>query len=266
LDADLIAEGLSDYALTTGLAAMRIAVAFVMLPIFSKELIPPLIRGAIFISFAFIVTVLQEPIDFSLFDTSAWIATIAKEVYIGIAIGIFFGLFLWCFEAAGQIVDTQIGLTMAQIYDPIEGHQTSLVGLFLSRVANYVFIVSGGLGLLVATLFESYALWPIASMTPIINSDGLELFKMEFQSFFVLMVMVASPFLVVLFLIDATMGLINREASQFNVYFLSIPIKMLASTFVLILSISLVSTLLIEHLADHAGSVLHLLEKMLGGV
>ena len=74
-----------------------------------------------------------------------------------------FGLaaFLWAFEAAGAIVDTKIAVANGQLFDPMSDTQLPPTAVLLSRVATFLFIVSGGLMLFVGVLIESYRLFPI---------------------------------------------------------------------------------------------------------
>lgn len=257
-----IFEWLFSQALMIGMATLRIAVAFMILPIFSSELIPAIIRNAIFIALALVVVLVQPPIDVESFSTQDWVTIFAKEMFLGVAIGVFFGVHLWAFETAGKIIDVQIGAGSAQIFDPLSGHQTTLVGTFLGRLSNYVFMAAGGLMLLTGSIMESYSVWPIDRHLPDLVYASVTLFESEFSYFFKLAVLISGPILVVTFLIDASMGLINRYAQQFNVFFLSMSIKMIAAIFILMISIVALTQLLIHELVKHSGELMPLLKKL----
>lgn len=228
-------NGWADQLLLLGVGTARIAVAFALLPIFSTETIPAMVRNSILVSLGLISLVIQPPLDTSIIGPSQWVGIFAKEVFVGLVIGFFFGSVLWALEAAGQIIDTKIGATLAQIVDPLSGHQTSLNGALLGRLAGVVFIFSGGLSLLVQVVMESYALWPIASTMPKLDPRGLLLFEGEFGRLMLLATIFAAPVLTVLFLIDMTLGLMNRFAQQLNVFTLSLSIKSYAATGIIIL-------------------------------
>lgn len=255
---------LSNQAVTVALATTRIAVAFQILPIFSNELVPALVRNAIFVALALVAIVVHPVLAIENLATQGWLLLFAKEILIGIALGVYFGIFLWAFQAAGQVVDTQIGTSIAQVLDPLSGHQTSLLGLFLGRLANYIFMVAGGLMLLTGVIIETYQIWPIHRTLPDFSQAGVALFQSEFSYFFQLTVLIASPIIVVVFLIDAVMGLINRYAQQFNVFFISMSLKMLAAVAVLMLTITSLIELLITELHSHSGALLDVLRKLLG--
>jgi len=250
-------------AIVIGVSTLRIAVAFMLVPLFSQELIPATIRNAMFISLAMIVVLVQPPLDLESLSLQGWLSLFSKEVFIGIAIGVFFGIHLWAFEAAGQVIDIQIGASTAQIFDPISGHQTSLIGEFLGRLANYIFMAVGGLMLLVGATLETYAIWPIGEAMPSLAAASVILFEEEFSYFFKLILLISAPVLVVVFLIDVVMGMINRYAQQFNVFFLSMSLKMFAAIFVMSLSLIFIVELIINELIRHNDELLNILNRLL---
>ena len=230
-------NGWADQLLLLGVGTARVAMAFTLIPIFSTETVPAMVRNSILIALGLISLVLQPPLDTSIITPTAWVGLFAKEVFVGLIIGFFFGSVLWALEAAGQIIDTKVGATLAQIVDPLSGQQTSLNGAMLGRLAGVVFIFSGGLSLLVQVVMESFAIWPIGSTMPKLDPRGLALFEGEFGRLMLLATVFAAPVLTVLFVIDLTLGLMNRFAQQLNVFTLSLSIKSYAATAVILLLI-----------------------------
>ena len=227
--------GWADQVLLLGVATARVAATFMLMPIFSSETVPTMVRNSVFVSLGVVSLTIQPPLDLSILGPGQWATILVKEVFVGILMGFFFGSVLWAMEAAGNIIDTKVGATMAQVVDPLSGHQTSLNGAFLGRLASVVFMSMGGLSLLLRTVMESYALWPIASPMPNLDPRGLTLIEGEFGRLMVLATLFAAPVLTVLFLIDIGMGLLNRFAQQLNVFVLSMSLKAFAATFLIIL-------------------------------
>lgn len=246
-----------------GLALIRMSTAFLLLPLFSSQLIPPLIRNSIFVVLSLIMLSVHAPIDSSVLTGLSLIRVIAAEVFIGIALGVLFGLFLWAFEAAGEIVDTAIGSSIAMIFDPISGNEVTLIGEFLGRWINYLFMAAGGMLMITGVVLESFVLWPLGRPLPAIPLTSIGIFEAQFTRFFALTITIAAPLLVVIFLIDMSMGLINRFAQQLNVLFLSISIKALASLLLLIVLIPVLTTLFVESLNEHYASTLDYLKHII---
>lgn len=244
---------------------MRLVVAFMLLPLFSNELIPELVRNSLFLALSVVVFSLHSNVEISGLDGFQWTAIYAKEAFIGLAIGVFFGIFLWTFESAGVLIDTQIGSSMGMVSDPISGNEVTLFGEFIGRWINYIFLASGGLLFLTLAVIESYILWPLNAVLPDIKLASLTLFESEFSRFMVLSLMIAAPVIVVIFVIDMAMGLINRFAQRLNVLFLSMSLKALASLLILMLVIPVLMQLLIRELEAHRMAVQPYLNSLLGG-
>lgn len=228
-------EHWSTQLLTLGLATARIAVAFVVMPLFAQETVPALVRNSACVALGLICLAILPPVDIGALGAGGLLILYLKEAFVGLVIGLFFGSVLWAMEGAGQIIDAQVGASMAQIVDPMTGHQTSLNGAFLARLANVVFVFAGGLSLLVHVVLESYAAWPVAATLPRLTPGSLALFEGEFGRLMVLATLFAAPALIVLFLVDASLGLVNRFAQQLNVFTLSLSLKSFAATAIVFL-------------------------------
>lgn len=258
-------DDFSNAVLLVALSATRVSVAFLVLPLFSNEAIPALVRNSIFVTLAIISIVIQPSVDVAEFTSARWINLFTKEAFIGITIGVFFGVYLWAFEAAGVLIDTQIGSSMAMIFDPLSGHEVTLFGEFFSLWINFLFLAVGGLLLLVGAILQSYAAFPINMPLGDLTAASLALFESEFSKFLTFTVMIASPIIIVIFAIDLAMGLINRYAQQLNVLFLSMSLKSLAALIVLIVLMPFFFDLLVEEIAEHSGAIDQYLERILSG-
>ncbi len=223
-------NGWADQVLLLGVATARVAATFLLLPMFSTETVPAMVRNSIFVAMGVISLMIQPPLLVSTLAPQQWVGLIAKEVLVGLTIGFFFGSVLWALQGAGEIIDAKVGATLAQVVDPLSGNQTSLNGAFLGRLASVVFLFSGGLSMVVQVVVQSYAIWPIAAPMPRLDAATLVLFEGEFGRLMVLATLFAAPVLSALFLIDLCLGLINRFAQQLNVFTLSMSLKAFAST------------------------------------
>lgn len=239
----------SQQALLIGAGSARFGFAFVMLPLFAAQLIPPLVRNSLIITFGLVT--LSLPIGFDPQSLSAmeWALLLGREAAAGIALGLFFGTFLWAMASAGEIIDTKSGATIAQIIDPLSGSSQSLSATFLGRFAQVTFVTAGGLTILVGSLMASFAVWPMGPSGLSLNMDAVLLFEGELGRFFLIAFFLAAPALMVLYLIDLAMGLLNRFAPNFNVFMLSLSIKSMAAIFVLALILPLLAQVVIGELA-----------------
>lgn len=252
-------EGLYGPTLILAVAVTRVAAAFLLLPVFSPDTIPPMIRNSIFVAFALIALSMQPDAARLSLEPQDFAALFAREALIGLLIGFFFSAILWAFEAAGQIIDMKVGSSMAQLVDPMSGHDTSLNGAFLGRMATFVFMFSGGLLLVATVILESYAIWPLSPEAPAFRLQGLTLVSGEFSRLMTLAILIAAPAVIVLHLSEVGLGLINRFAPELNVFSLSLSIKSWLATLTLLATSATLVQMLLEDTFSRRGVVLDML-------
>lgn len=248
--------------LLVGLAGARFGFAMALIPLFSLEMVPPLVRNSLIITFGSVAFVMQPPFAATDFTAAFWAQLIFKEAVIGLMIGFVFGAILWALEAAGEIIDAKTGATIGQILDPGSGGQTSLTGAFMARLAHVVFVSAGGLMLFVGTIMESFAVWPMTKAWPHFSQGGLVIVESEFGRLLALSFLFAAPILTLLYVIDASLGLLNRFAQQLNVFSLSLSIKSFAAGAFLIMLVPLFAQAVIADLAARPDMVVAMLRAM----
>ncbi|HTP70662.1 MAG TPA: type III secretion system export apparatus subunit SctT [Burkholderiaceae bacterium] len=256
---------LSDAALLLGLSTMRVATAFLLVPLFTSDLIPALVRNAMFLSIALLSLLLQPSSAPIALTTWQWVSLYAKEAFIGGALGFFFGGIMWAFEAAGQLIDTKVGTTQATVQDPMSGAQVTLNGALFGRLASFVFMAGGGFMVMIGTVYESFAAWPVRSPAPSLTAQGFRLFEGEFGRIMLLTLLIAAPTLVLLYLIEGVLGLINRFAQQLNVFSLSQSLKAVAAVWIIWIQLATLVQLLQDDILSRGAIALRVLRTLFGG-
>lgn len=235
MDAYAGLETLGSLAQQVALSTTRLAVAFLLLPVFAQETVPALVRNAFFVGLGVITLAIQPLVSVEGWGLGQWLGLFLKEALLGLALGLVMAAVMWAFEAAGQLVDTQAGLAQAQLMDPLSGQQVSLSGALLGRLALWVFMAAGGFTAWIAVLLDSFALWPVARWSVDLPQRAVAIFDARVAEFASLTLVVAGPAMVVLFMVDVALGLANRVAPQLSVQSLSMSLKALAAVLVWLL-------------------------------
>jgi type III secretion protein T len=85
-------------------------------------------------------------------------------------------------------------------------------------------------------LFDSYRIWPLSSLTPAVASPLLiEVLLRALSGLLVTALKVAAPFVILMLMIEIAFGLLSRFAPMLNVFFLVLPLKVLALATMLLL-------------------------------
>jgi len=243
----------SQLIMSIGVILPRIGGAFLLLPYFNGDTIPPMLRNVFLVSLALVLVPysLQQPIP-PMAGTQL-IPLLVKEVFIGVAIGFTFGIVFWAIEGVGQVIDTKVGSTTAQLSDPLTGHQTTLIGTFLARLAGYLFAAFGGLRLFIDLVLSSFQVWPVMEPLPNLPALGSVFFVHRFDDLMRITLLLSAPVLIALTLLEVGMGFINRYAPQLNVFTLSMSLKAWLAIFIVLLSLGNMSSFLLDWVGGQHG-------------
>src|SRR3982074_2773429 len=229
----------------------RIVAAFMVLPLLTGANMPSLVRNSFFVSLAILIYPVAGATAAAADHNAAqvlWPLLIVKELFIGALFGFMFSSVFWAVSAAGNLIDTKVGSNFAATVDPLQGHEASLTGALHTQLTNWLFMSSGAFTLFLGLLMKSYALWPIPEMLPRAAPLGESLIIDDFASLLTLALLLSAPALVVLSLLDLSLGLVNRYAQQLNVFALTMPLKAWVATWIVLLSLGTFVEVITRHL------------------
>ena len=189
---------------------------------------------------------------------------IAKEIFIGLALGWLVGIMFWAVECAGFFIDNQRGGSSAQMSDPMSMDQTSPMGSLLFQTMVFLFYSGGGFVAFLSMVFATYSLWPVGELLPWpVSTQFPLLFAGQLGVLFLYVVLLAAPIVIVCFLSDFCLGIINRFAQQLNVFVLSMGVKSGITALLIFLYLYPLCYILLELMANIPG--LHMvLDKAFG--
>jgi type III secretion protein T len=249
-----------------GVCSVRALVAFSLLPMFASRTVPTIARAAIAVAVVFPVAMSHldaaQPLPV---DLNSWslVSFLGKEAAVGFIIGLGFGAFFAGLQTAGEIIDHQTGLTFTQNIDPVHGNNVSLTALFLERVLFVSLMVAGVMLAIIDTLYLSYEVWPLGHWAPTFARITLLNLVSEGSKLFALSLLLAGPVLLVLFVVDTGMGLLNRAAPQLSIFNITLSLKSMVGLGVLVLALPMMIERVIMGMREVA-SALHVFLRVLG--
>lgn len=162
------------------------------------------------------------------FELGDLIAAAVINVVVGATLGFVSGLILQLFTSAGGIIDLISGLSVAMVFDPMQGDQSGVFARMFHLTAITLFVVGGGLGLLVTALVASTQVLPLdASLSPQVGLVGVVIATVA--QMMRSAVELALPVMGVLMMMELALGLASRFAPQANVFMLGLPAKVFAA-------------------------------------
>lgn len=190
-------------------------------PLIGNKSLPGLVK----IGFAIILTLILIPnleIPHEYPKGFYFIYLIIMNVFIGMFFGWLSGLVLEIGRTVGEMLDMQMGLNAATIFDPSTQTQTTIVGKFFDYIALILFISIGGMEKVIEGFQKSFDSFPIVIYE---LSFSLEKVLNATVSVIGISFLIATPFIIVLLTIDLILGLMSRAAPQINAFQVSFSIK-----------------------------------------
>ncbi len=224
------------FMLSIGWAQARILGMFIVIPIFSRSLLPGILRLCVAAALGLIVAPTLMPIVAVVdLDAGRMLLLLVKEAFVGLVMGCLIAVPFWAFEALGFLMDNQRGATMGATLDPLTGNDSSPLGTFFSQAFIVFFFISGGFVLVLEVLYESFILWNVFEWTPHLRRESMPLFIEQILRLVRLALLLSAPVIVAMFMAEMGLAFVSRFVPQLQVFFLAMPIKSALMLLVLVL-------------------------------
>ena len=159
------------------------------------------------------------------------LGSLLEQIVLGAGLGFLTRVVFSAVEAAGGLIDVFGGFSLSAAYDPLSTTMTSVFGRFYGILCTTLIFVTNVHLVILQGFLRTFTAIPLDA--------GFSLAELGKQltgtltAMFVAALQIAGPLLVVLFIADISLGVLNRIAPQLNAFSLSFPIK-IGLTFLLV--------------------------------
>lgn len=166
------------------------------------------------------------------------------ELGIGLVLSFVMQLLFMIIQVGGEIVDNQMGLTMAQIYDAGSQVNMTVTASLLNVLLVMDFFAENGHYTILRIFLGSQQVVPFgeAAFGQAVASGIVEIFL----SNMVLAVKLAMPILAAELLGEVGMGILMKAIPQINVFVINIELKLIVGLVLLLLFLSPINEFLLE--------------------
>ena len=169
---------------------------------------------------------------------------LVMELGVGFLLGVVMRFFFYVPDQAGQLIDTQMGLSMARTYDPTTQTQTTSTANLLNIMAMLLFVTANGHITLLRIMLTSSEIVPFGAVT--LGRQVAQYAVELFAQCAVLAIKLALPILGAELLGQVGMGVLMKAIPQINVFVINIELKMIIGLFMLLFLISPMGNFLLE--------------------
>jgi len=212
------------------LASVRIIAMLMSSPIFSVRQIPTIVKMGLSLILSLLVTAnIKIPTYQFINNNFDLVFFIFREIAIGVSIGYISTLIFNAIRVSAQIMDFNVGFSMSQYFDPSTSGSSTPLERFFNWFAIVIFVTLNFHHILLSAIIKSFEVVPLVILK--INSNIFIVILDVFAKSFYIAMQLAAPVVIVVFLTDFTLGLINRAVPQINIFLLSLPVKTLVGLF-----------------------------------
>jgi flagellar biosynthetic protein FliR len=234
----------------------RIMALFSSAPAIGDGMVPIPVRALLSLVIAFLMLPLTKnmpmPDPFSL----AGVVAMFEQAVIGGVMGFALQFATSAISMLGFLASSQIGFSMAQMNDPVNGQQSDVISSLLSLVAIFVFFAIDGHLVLTTILGQSFHAWPVGEG---LGSIVLQTVALNVGWVFAAAMLLALPIVFSTMVVQIGFGFLNRVAPSLNLFSLGFS---LVTVFGLMMLVQLVR-FIPEHYIQVTNAVLEMLQQQM---
>lgn len=210
---------------------------FILLnPILGRRNIPQFVKAGFIMALSFLVfSFTTETISITP-NMLEYSILLLKELLVGFILGFVMQIFLGVIIYAGGVIDFQMGLSMANIYDAQSNSQIAITATIYNILFILIFFIADGHMALIKIFISASEIVPYGAVT--ISPDIVPVITGIFTTSLILAVQLAFPVISIIFLGEVGVGILMKAIPQINVFIVSIQTKILVGFMVITLMFS----------------------------
>ena len=186
--------------------------------------------------------------EFTVDSSLEFAVLLLKEFAVGFLLGFIMELMDMIFTFAGTVMDFQMGISMAQVYDPQSGVQISLTGKILQIYYMLIFFAVDGHLVLMRILLNAGELVPYGQVA--ISTNAAEMAMEIFYDCVILAVKLSFPLIAFEFILEIVVGVLMKINPQVNIFILSIQLRLLCGFIMMIILVDPINSFIGDVISD----------------
>lgn len=205
-------------------------------PILGRRNVPGIVRSGFILALSLLIFTYDTHQNTEISGFLEYAVLLLKELVVGYIIGYVTQLFMYICVYAGGLIDFQMGLSMATIYDSQSNSSMPVTGTIFNTLFVLIFFAVDGHLALIKIFMQMSEIIPYGQV--VINSGIAPVILKIFIGCTSLAVQLAFPMIAIEFLTEMGVGLLMKAIPQINVFVVNIQAKIIIGFIVLIFMFS----------------------------
>ena len=244
------------------LVLLRVSTLIILMPVLGHRIVPVSVKvGLIGLISILIYPLVKPSLPQIPLSPELLLVLAGQEILIAGMLAILAQLIFSAAQFAGQVMSYQMGLAIANVFDPATSAQIAVVGQFATVLAMMVWLAAGAHNAFLMSLVDSFHLLPIGQPWQI---NGWNILNDAAANMFVLALRMVAPMMLLLFFLYVALGLLSRAVPQIQVFFVSFPLTVALGFLAFALAIPAIVSLMHDSFTGLSWQVPSLLRALAG--
>jgi flagellar biosynthetic protein FliR len=227
-----------EYVIGFTLVFLRIGAILALMPVIGERAVPGRVKAGL----ALLIALLVFPtirMEIPTLQADAEIVAVGlamvNEMLIGVVIGFAVRIVFAGIQFAGNMIGLQMGLAIANVFDPVSSSQVSIMAEFQYLFAMLVYLAVDAHHLLIYAIVDSYRF--VAPFGFQFSESLIEFIVLFSKGLFITAVKICAPVMAILLFSNVALGVVARTVPQINIFIVGMPLHIATGLIVLGLTI-----------------------------
>lgn len=179
-------------------------------------------------------------------------AIVVKEAVVGLLIGFSAYICSNIVLFAGRMIDTDMGLAMASMFDPTTQQMSTITGSLYNNLIMLLMLISNMHVFLLSAIKDSFSFIELGKLS--INGTMYDTMIGFITNYFIIGFRIVLPIFVAILILNCALGIMTKLAPQIHMFSIGIQIKVLGGLIILFLIVPLLPTV--------AGYIFRIMQEM----
>ena len=234
------------------LILVRITSFVFLAPFFGMSNTPSQTKLGLSVFLAIIMYSILPEMEIEYVSLLEYSAIVIKEAVAGLLIGFSAYVCSSIILFAGRMIDTDMGLAMASMFDPTTKQMSTVTGSLYNNLIMLLMLVSNMHVFLLSAIKDSFSLIQLGKLT--INSSMYTTMIGFLTNYFVIGFRIVLPIFVAILVLNCALGIMTKIAPQIHMFSIGVQIKVIGGLIILFLIVPLLPTV--------AGFIFRVMQEM----
>nr|MBP3598254.1 flagellar biosynthetic protein FliR [Eubacterium sp.] len=222
------------------LILIRISTFIMSAPFFNANTIPMRVKMSLSVMLTLVMIPVVPVITLDYVGVIGYASLILQEAAVGLILGFMCNICLYIVSFAGQLMDIEIGLSMANMFDPMTNISVTVTGNMYMYLVMLVMMATRMHHFVLRAILDTFSYFNIGQA--VFRGDIVETAITFMGNYFLVGFRIVLPIFACMLVINVVLGVLSRAAPQMNMFVVGIQLKVFVGILILLIIVPTVST------------------------